>query len=91
MGPGIFDVDDETESGEGRGIDVLLVTNIDLVPSTKWPPSGASFTGGLGADCLSGAIVGLEGPAPGDWGGRGELGLCWEEPEEKGSLPEEDD
>ena len=91
MGPGIFDVDDEIESGEGCGIDVLRVTNIDLVPSTKWPPSGASFTGGFGKDCRSGEMVGLEGPAPGDWGGKVGLGICWEEEGEKGPLAGEKD
>jgi len=47
----MFDVEEEKDSGEG--LDVVLVTNIDLVPSTKRPPRGGSsvvtlgVTGGL--------------------------------------------
>lgn len=69
---------------------MLFVTNIDLVPSTNWPPSGASFITGLETDGLSGAETGLEGPAPGDCGGKGCLGIC-EGEREKGSRVEEND
>lgn len=59
-------VDDEEEgamSGEGVGF-----MNIDLVPSTKRPPSGGP--GERGGEnvlcCVAKVLVGVEGPAPGD-------------------------
>jgi len=66
LGVTMFDTEDEKESGEGRGLDVDLGTNMDFVPSTKRPPRGGASTA-----CRAGALglvgrTGDDGPAPGD-------------------------
>lgn len=69
--------EDEAIGGEARGdVDEIVgLTNIDLVPSTKRPPRGGlSSRGCFGDAAASEESDGEEGPAPGDCGGLGDEG-----------------
>ena len=62
-GPGILCTEADAASGDGRGLEVALVTNMDLVPSTNRPPRGGTSVACLGMGLYG--VVGFEGPADG--------------------------
>lgn len=66
---GTIDTEAAPDSGDGRGLEVGLEINMDLVPSTNRPlrEEGTSVAV-LGRGVWR--TAGDDGPATGDWGGR---------------------
>ncbi len=67
-GAGILCTEADAARGDGRGLEVGLVTNMDLVPSTNRPPRGGT-SGACPGVGLCGVVVGYDGDDDDDRGG----------------------